>query len=89
MDTASNQILIHLLSYYSIGVDGIGMDTGSNVQYPAIQETRGTSHSCTCGIICEMFFQNMLFFIICLFYVTLHDHSTTHTFTYIQFYRSA
>ena len=51
----STQILIHLLSYYSIGIDGIGMDTGSNVQYPATQETRGTSHSRICGIICEMF----------------------------------
>ena len=40
----SIQILIHLLLYYFIGVDRIGVDTGSHVQYPATQETRGSSH---------------------------------------------
>ena len=39
-------ILIHLLSYYSVEVDEIGVDTGNNVQYPATQQTRGTHHSC-------------------------------------------
>ena len=36
----SIQVLIHLLSYYSIGVDRTGVDTGSNVQYPATQDKR-------------------------------------------------
>ena len=39
------EVLIYLLLYYSIAVDGINVDTGGNVPCAATQETTGASHS--------------------------------------------
>ena len=39
------EVLIYLLLYYSIAVDGINVDTSGNVPCAATQETTGASHS--------------------------------------------
>ena len=60
----STHILIHLLSYYSVAVDEIGVDTVNNVQYPATQQTKRYTSFMHIGIICEMSSKICYFFII-------------------------